>query len=179
VLNYALCHRDVWRSGCIGPPIFLTSELVIDEGSASRPCRFTQEEKRSHISHWVRGWVDPRTGMDDIEKWKLFTLLGLEIWPLCRLAHRQYASVNTQFNCTSKYYDSGLLPKFCYKVCPVMSIKTAITLTRQPKHDLFSLLFIWLEHAVFLSKLYHAHMYFKHMSAYYLHTVCCSGNGDT
>jgi hypothetical protein len=36
VLNEALRHEEVWGSGCI----FLTSEIVSGEWSASRHCRF-------------------------------------------------------------------------------------------------------------------------------------------
>jgi hypothetical protein len=38
----------------------LTSALAGGEWSDSRPCRFTPGE----------GWVDPRAGLDDMEKWK-------------------------------------------------------------------------------------------------------------
>jgi hypothetical protein len=29
--------------------------------------------------HWIRGWVGPRVGLDDMEKWKFFTLSGLRL----------------------------------------------------------------------------------------------------
>jgi hypothetical protein len=41
--------------------IFLTSALVGGELSASRPCRFTPD------THFIGG-VDPRAGLDDMEK---------------------------------------------------------------------------------------------------------------
>jgi hypothetical protein len=47
--------------------IFLTSALAGDEGSASRPYRFTPGE-RAPSTHWIGGWVGPRAGMDDVEK---------------------------------------------------------------------------------------------------------------
>jgi hypothetical protein len=59
-------------SGCIDP-FFLTSALVGGEWSASRLCRFTPG------THWIGSWVDPRAGLDDMEKWKIFTLKGLEL----------------------------------------------------------------------------------------------------
>jgi hypothetical protein len=31
---------------------------------------------------WIGGWVDPRVGLDDVEKRKFLTLLGLKLWPL-------------------------------------------------------------------------------------------------
>jgi hypothetical protein len=54
--------------------IFLTSALVGGEWSASRPCRFTPGKE-----NFIGGWVDPRTGLDDMEKWKFFTIPGLEL----------------------------------------------------------------------------------------------------
>jgi hypothetical protein len=47
--------------------IFLTSALVGDEWSASRPCRFTPR-KRAPGTHLIGGWVDRRAGLDDMEK---------------------------------------------------------------------------------------------------------------
>jgi hypothetical protein len=47
--------------------IFLTSELIKSEWSASRPCRFTPRESSLGI-HWIGGWVGPRAGMDDVKK---------------------------------------------------------------------------------------------------------------
>jgi hypothetical protein len=59
---------------------FLTSALVGDEWSASRPGRFTLGE-RAPGTHWVGGWVDPRARLDDVEKRKFLTLQELEIRP--------------------------------------------------------------------------------------------------
>jgi hypothetical protein len=47
--------------------IFLTSALAGGEWSASRPCHFTPRE-RPLGTHWLRGWVDPRGGLDGMEK---------------------------------------------------------------------------------------------------------------
>jgi hypothetical protein len=49
--------------------IFLTSALVGGDWSASRPGRFTSGE-RGPGTHWIGGWVGPRAGLDDMEKWK-------------------------------------------------------------------------------------------------------------
>jgi hypothetical protein len=38
--------------------------------------------------HWIGGCEDPRAGLDDVEKRKLFTLLGLELQTLSRPARR-------------------------------------------------------------------------------------------
>jgi hypothetical protein len=55
-------------SGCI-IHIFLTSALARGEWSASRSRRFIPEE-RAPGTHWIRGWVDPRASLDDMEKRK-------------------------------------------------------------------------------------------------------------
>jgi hypothetical protein len=47
--------------------IFLTSELVGGEWSASHPCRFTRRE-RIPSTHLMGGWVGPRDGLDAAEK---------------------------------------------------------------------------------------------------------------
>jgi hypothetical protein len=47
--------------------IFLTSALAGGEWSASRPGRFTPGE-RGPGTHCIGGWVDPRAGLDDVEK---------------------------------------------------------------------------------------------------------------
>jgi hypothetical protein len=68
--------------------IFLTTALAGGEWSASRPRRFTPGE-RSPGTRWIRGWVDPRVGLDEVEKRKFLTLQGLELRPLGRPARRQ------------------------------------------------------------------------------------------
>jgi hypothetical protein len=65
--------------------IFLTSALVGGEGSTSRPGRFNPGE-RAPGTHWIGHWVDPRSGLDDLEKRKFLTLPGLELRPLSRPA---------------------------------------------------------------------------------------------
>jgi hypothetical protein len=40
-------------------------------------------------TQWIGGWVDPRAGLDDIEKRKFLTLMGLELLTLSRLARSQ------------------------------------------------------------------------------------------
>jgi hypothetical protein len=68
--------------------IFLTLTLVIGEWSASSSDRFTPEERIS-CTNWIGGGVDPRAGLDDVEKRKFFTLLGLDMQPLGRPARSQ------------------------------------------------------------------------------------------
>jgi hypothetical protein len=65
--------------------IFLTSALVGDEWSDSCPGRFTPGVRAPGI-HWIGGWLDPRAGLDDVEKRKFLTLPGLELQPLGRPA---------------------------------------------------------------------------------------------
>jgi hypothetical protein len=63
--------------------IFLNSALAGGEWSASRPIRFTPDE-RAPGTHWIEGWVDPRAGLEDVEKRKFLTLPGRELRLLCR-----------------------------------------------------------------------------------------------
>jgi hypothetical protein len=44
---------------------------------------------KSPGTHWIGGWVEPRAGLDDMEKRKFLTLPGLELRPLSRPARRQ------------------------------------------------------------------------------------------
>jgi hypothetical protein len=66
----------------------LTLAPVGGEWSASRPCRFTPGE-RAPGSPWIGGWVDPRAGLDDMEKRKFVTLILLELRPLGILTRSQ------------------------------------------------------------------------------------------
>jgi hypothetical protein len=70
--NEALRHEGVLRSGCIDPH-------CLDLG----PCRFTPGE-RTPGTHWIGGWVDSRTSLDDVENRRFLTLPGLELRPLGR-----------------------------------------------------------------------------------------------
>jgi hypothetical protein len=57
---------------------FLISALGGGERSASSPGRFTPWE-RALGTHCIVGWVDPRAGLEGVEKRKFWTLLGLEL----------------------------------------------------------------------------------------------------
>jgi hypothetical protein len=50
-------------------------------------CRGVTE--RVHGTHWIGGWVGPRTGLDDMEKRKVLTLPGLELRTLGRPGRSQ------------------------------------------------------------------------------------------
>jgi hypothetical protein len=65
-----------------------TSALAGGEWSVSRPGRFTSGE-RAPGANWIGGWVDPRAGLDDVEKRKFLTLPGLELLPFGRPARSQ------------------------------------------------------------------------------------------
>jgi hypothetical protein len=66
----------------------LTSALAGGEWSASRPDRFTPGETAPGTL-WIGGWVDPRAGLDDVEKGKFLTLPGFELRLLGRSARTQ------------------------------------------------------------------------------------------
>jgi hypothetical protein len=51
----------------------MISALAGSECCASLPGRFTPRE-RAPGTHWTGGWVDPRAGLDDVEKRNLLTL---------------------------------------------------------------------------------------------------------
>jgi hypothetical protein len=81
ITNYALRHEDEWRSVCIDPPTY--SSLIRGEWSASLPGRFTPGERAS-CTHWIGGWMGPRTGLDVVERRKILPLPVLELRPLGR-----------------------------------------------------------------------------------------------
>jgi hypothetical protein len=68
--------------------IFLTSALLRGEWSASYTGRFTPGE-RAPGTHWIEGWMCPRTGRDYVEKRKFLPLPGLKLLPLGRPVRSQ------------------------------------------------------------------------------------------
>jgi hypothetical protein len=52
--------------------------LAEDDWSVSHPGRITPGE-RSPLYSLLGGWLDPRAGLDDIEKRKFLTVSGIEI----------------------------------------------------------------------------------------------------
>jgi hypothetical protein len=40
-------------------------------------------------THWIGGWVGPRTGLDDVERRKILSLPGLGLRPLGRPSRSQ------------------------------------------------------------------------------------------
>jgi hypothetical protein len=70
--------------------IFLTAALAGGHWSDSHTCHFTPGE-RGPGTHWIGSWVGLRAGLDDVEKRKFLTLLGLELRALGRPARsRRY-----------------------------------------------------------------------------------------
>jgi hypothetical protein len=65
-----------------------TRQVVGGEWSGSRPSHFTPGEKAPG-THWIGGWLNPRVGLDDVEKRKFLTLLGLELRTFRRPARSQ------------------------------------------------------------------------------------------
>jgi hypothetical protein len=68
--------------------IFFTSALAGGEWPASRPGRFILKERITG-THWIGEWVDPRTGLNNVERRKFLTPPGLELRILGRPTHRQ------------------------------------------------------------------------------------------
>jgi hypothetical protein len=69
----SLRSEDVWGSGCIDQHFF-------DLGISWRwVVRFTTrplyQEKEPPSTHWIGGWVDPKSSLDDMEKWKFLASL--------------------------------------------------------------------------------------------------------
>jgi hypothetical protein len=78
--NYALRHEGVWGSGRMNPHF-------LDLGTSWRwVVSFTP---RPLYPHWIGYWVNPRAGLDDLEKITFFILLGLELRPLDHPARSQ------------------------------------------------------------------------------------------
>jgi hypothetical protein len=84
------------------------------EWSVSCPGRFTPRE-RAPGTHWIGGWVDPRTVLD-MEKRKFLALPGLELRPLLsRPARRYYTCIECfpqayyTLCCTHVNFDSDVL----------------------------------------------------------------------
>jgi hypothetical protein len=64
--NQTLCHEGVWGSGCIDPHF-------LDLGTSwRRVVSFTLRplypRERAAGTHCIGGWVEPRAGLEDMEK---------------------------------------------------------------------------------------------------------------
>jgi hypothetical protein len=68
--------------------IFLTSAQAGGDSSALRNNRFNPGEIAPG-THWIGDWMDPRAGLDDVEKTKFLALPGLVPQPLGHPARSQ------------------------------------------------------------------------------------------
>jgi hypothetical protein len=68
--NLALRHEGVLGEGRYSSTHSLTSPLDGGKWSASRSGRFTPRE-RAPGTHWIRGWVGPRDGLNAVSKRKI------------------------------------------------------------------------------------------------------------
>jgi hypothetical protein len=62
------------RKYTIAPPFF-NSALDRGEWLVSRACRFTLGKGTSD-THWIGGWLDPRSGLDAVEWRKVLASVG-------------------------------------------------------------------------------------------------------
>jgi hypothetical protein len=67
---------------------FFNSALVGGEWSVSRPGHFTRWEAAPG-THCIKGWVDRRADLDDVEERKFLTLPELELRPIGRPTRTQ------------------------------------------------------------------------------------------
>jgi hypothetical protein len=73
-------------------PTLLISTVNEGEWSVSCPGHFTSE-KRAPGTHWIGGWVDPRDGLEAIEKRKT-SCLWWESNPILRPSSPQPSAYN-------------------------------------------------------------------------------------
>jgi hypothetical protein len=63
--SWSAMRRGCVRSGGIAPPLFI-SALDVAEGLVARTSRYTLR-KMTPVTHWICGWVGPRTLVDPVE----------------------------------------------------------------------------------------------------------------
>jgi hypothetical protein len=74
VLKQAALREDVLRKCRYSSTHSLTLALDGGEWPASRPGRFTSEE-RAPSTHWIGGWLGPRAGLNTVSKRKILSNL--------------------------------------------------------------------------------------------------------
>jgi hypothetical protein len=98
---------------------FLTTALV-SEWWGSRSDRFTPWESAPG-TYWIGSWVDPRTGLDDVEKRKFLNLPGLELQALGRPTRSQrytdYSIVVPRRTGTMHLFQCILCLAVCLRYC--------------------------------------------------------------
>jgi hypothetical protein len=72
-------------------------------------------------THWIKGLVDPRTGLDDVEKKNFLTLPGLKLWTLGRPGRTQSLFLLFKYSGVQSILGpvlSALRPLLAYCTCP-------------------------------------------------------------
>jgi hypothetical protein len=77
LINEALCHDGILGSGGIAPP-FSTSGHWMEVSDQLHAPTTLLLEKISIGTHWIGGWVGPRSGLGAVEKRKILHLPGIE-----------------------------------------------------------------------------------------------------
>jgi hypothetical protein len=72
--NYALCHEGIWGSGCIDAHFH-------DLGTTWRWVVSFTPQPLYPGTYWIRGWMDPRAGLDDMKKRKFLILPDSNSYP--------------------------------------------------------------------------------------------------
>jgi hypothetical protein len=91
------------------------------------------------ITHWTGGWVGPRNGLDDIERRKILTLLGLVLLPFGIPAHRS-CYTNFLFNMMTNNISNNSVTAFLLNgnIIPIFKFKinetTFPTTETKPTH---------------------------------------------
>jgi hypothetical protein len=132
--SQALRHEDVWGVD-VYTHVFLISAPAGDEWSASHLGRFTPGE-RSPCTHWIGGWFDPRTSVDNVER---KTSKYSEYTRIYFVPHRKYVTSplqrptvqcclgkkslfavrttwNTQIHCVGRMQSISMLKRVVYRV---------------------------------------------------------------
>jgi hypothetical protein len=76
--NLVRREGEIWDSRSTDQH-FLDFGIVV--GFATRPLF---PEENATASHWMRGWVGHRAGLEGVVEWQFFTLPGLELWIFSR-----------------------------------------------------------------------------------------------
>jgi hypothetical protein len=110
LVKLSLCKTKAYGRADVYIHVLLTSAPARGEWLATRPGRFTPGEG-ALSTHWIGGWVGPRTGIDDLKKGKFLTLPGLELRPLGHLVRSQshyrlcqLCTLASDINGTSLYF---------------------------------------------------------------------------
>jgi hypothetical protein len=103
VLNYKHHATKTYWGMEIKLHAFLTSALAEDEWSTLRSGLFTPRETASG-THWIGGWVSPRTGMDAVARKKILHPLPELEPPIIQPVAQRYT---TELSRLLPYYGKG------------------------------------------------------------------------